>query len=811
MTNPLRRRTWTLPEVPLRRRLFLLAAASLLPLALMSGVGLLWLANQQRAQAERAGLDISRALVTAVDVELRRSIAVLEVLALSVPRDESGAREFDLRARRVLATRSDWRAIVLADANGNIWVHTGFPFGSPQAQLADKAGFARAVQTRRPTVGYLRAGLRGEFGVPVRVPVLRDGEPHLVLTAVLIPQAIADVVRRQRVPEDWVVSVFDAQGMRVARSRAHERYVGTPAAPGLQALMASGGAQGAGKAQSLEGETVWSAYTRSSDTGWTVAIGLPTSMMAAGSLGSLAAFAGGLLLSMGLGALAALAVARSISRPIGELRNAAQALGRGEGPLIPRTDLHEVREVGEAMVVAARQLEENEGEREQLLDAERAARSAAERARRRLELLAKAGTLLSASLDAQATLQTIASLVAPGIADWCRIDLIDANGALQRAIAHHADAKKAREGLELAQRLRASPQTPGSMAWAVAEGRSRLAHFDSPAAFDALGDPALAQFARAIGMHAYFVVPLVARGRTLGAMAALQAESGRRFSEDDCALVAELAQRAALALDNARLYAEAESARREAERANRAKDEFLAMLGHELRNPLAPIVTALHLMERRGEASTRHERRIIERQVGHLSRLVDDLLDIARITEGKVELLRERLEIAAVIGRALELTRPLFDARSRPLELELPDKPLYVVGDAVRLAQVLGNLLNNAVKFSRDDARIVLRASAVGDELELQVQDEGRGIEPELLPRVFDSFVQGAQQLARQGGGLGLGLAIVKTLVRMHGGSVRAHSEGAGRGSTFTVRLPLAEEPMIGPRAPAAQPFQGTR
>ena len=793
MPSILRRRSWALPEVPLRRRLFLLAAAGLLPLALMSGLGLLLLAGQQRAQAERAGLEITRALVTAVDVELRRSIAVLEVLALSVPSDESGAREFDRRARQVLATRPEWRAIVLADATGKVWVHTGFPFGSGQAQLADKASFTRTLQARRATVGYLRAGLRGDFGVPVRVPVLRDGEPRLVLTGVLMPQAIVDVIKRQRVPEDWLVSVFDAQGMRVARSRAHERYLGTPASPSLQALMAGTAAQGAGKTQSLEGDSVWTAYTRSSDSGWSVTIGLPSSAVAAGSLGTLAAFAGGLLLSTALGALAALAVARSISRPIGELRHAAQALGRGEPPRVPRTDLHEVREVGEALVVAARQLADNEGEREQLLDAERAARSAAERARRRLELLAKAGTLLSGSLDAQATLQTIASLVAPGIADWCRIDLLDARGVLQRAVTHHADPHKAREGAELAQRLRASPQAPGSMAWAMAEGRSRLAHFDSPVAFDALGDPALAEFARAIGLRAYFVVPLVARGRTLGAMAALQAESGRRFSEDDCALVAELAQRAALALDNARQYAEAESARREAETANRAKDEFLAVLGHELRNPLAPIVTALHLMERRGEASTRHERRIIERQVSHLARLVDDLLDIARITEGKVELRHERLDVAEVIGRALELTRPLFDARSRPLELQLPERPLCVVGDAVRLAQVLGNLLHNAVKFSADDARIVLRAAPVGDELELQVQDEGCGIDAELLPRVFDSFVQGAQQIDRQGGGLGLGLAIVKTLVQMHGGSVRAHSEGAGRGSTFTVRLPLAE------------------
>ena len=260
--------------------------------------------------------------------------------------------------------------------------------------------------------------------------------------------------------------------------------------------------------------------------------------------------------------------------------------------------------------------------------------------------------MLSRSLEPQATLQAIASIMVPAISDWCRVDLLDVDGNLQRALAHHSDPEKSRHGMELVNRLRAAVETPGSMAWTVATGQSHLARFDPPLAYDQIRDRDLLSFAETIGMRAHFIVPLTARGRTLGALAALQAESNRHFSPDDCALITELAQRVALALDNARVYGEAEAALREAGRANRAKDEFLAMLGHELRNPLAPIVTALHLMALRADAAGANERHIIERQVAHLSRLVDDLLDVSRITQGKIQLHREIVDLKSVVFRA---------------------------------------------------------------------------------------------------------------------------------------------------------------
>jgi len=435
-------------------------------------------------------------------------------------------------------------------------------------------------------------------------------------------------------------------------------------------------------------------------------------------------------------------------------------------------------------------------QRVELLAAERRARSEAEAARRRMEVLAAAGERLARSLDPQATLEAVARTLVPDIADWCRIDLLDENGVLQRKLAWHSDPARSEQAMAMARRLRAPPDAVGSMAWVVRTGNAHHGDFH-----EAQVDPATAEFTRAFGMHSHFILPLVARGRTIGAMGVLQAESGRKLDEDDRALVLDLGRRAALALDNARLFAEAEAARKQAESANLAKDEFLAMLGHELRNPLAPISTALQLMARREPDAAVQERRMIGRQVDHLSRLIDDLLDISRITSGKVQLHWQRIDLRAVVANALELTRPVFAARPQPVQVQLPAGPAMVDGDFVRLSQVLCNLLVNAAKFTPPAGTVSLRLRERGG-WEIEVSDTGCGIAPELLARVFDLFVQGRQSMDRRAGGLGLGLAIVRSMVERHGGSVRAHSAGEGQGATFTVSLP----PSGSAPAPAPEP-----
>ncbi|HEX5746832.1 MAG TPA: ATP-binding protein [Archangium sp.] len=246
-------------------------------------------------------------------------------------------------------------------------------------------------------------------------------------------------------------------------------------------------------------------------------------------------------------------------------------------------------------------------------------------------------------------------------------------------------------------------------------------------------------------------------------------------------------------------------ARRGAESANRAKDEFLAMLGHELRNPLAPILTALQLMQLRGGAEMERERTLIERQVKHLVRLVDDLLDVSRVTRGKVELKREKLELSTVVAKALEQASPLIEQREHTLTVDVPPRGLRLDADPTRLAQVFSNLLTNAAKYTEPGGRISVKAVREGHQAVVRVRDNGTGIDPETLPRVFELFVQESQALDRSQGGLGLGLAIVRSMVTLHGGSVEVHSEGRGHGSEFTVRLPL---PRVEEEQSVAAPVQ---
>ncbi|MCY1071577.1 response regulator [Nannocystis sp. RBIL2] len=243
--------------------------------------------------------------------------------------------------------------------------------------------------------------------------------------------------------------------------------------------------------------------------------------------------------------------------------------------------------------------------------------------------------------------------------------------------------------------------------------------------------------------------------------------------------------------------------------ADRQKDEFLAMLAHELRNPLAPIHSAVELMgvKEIEDPEIRWCRDVIERQTEQLHRLVDDLLDVSRITQGKIKLQSAPLEVAAVISRALETTRPLIDARRHQIAVSAPDDPIWIEGDRTRLTQVVGNLLNNAAKYTPEGGQIRLTVELAGPDalVLIRVADSGTGISGEMLPKVFELFTQVDRTVHQAQGGLGIGLALVRRLVELHGGSVAAHSEGPGKGSEFTVKLPLLRRETAAEPAPATQ------
>jgi len=244
---------------------------------------------------------------------------------------------------------------------------------------------------------------------------------------------------------------------------------------------------------------------------------------------------------------------------------------------------------------------------------------------------------------------------------------------------------------------------------------------------------------------------------------------------------------------------------------DRRKDEFLAMLGHELRNPLAPVTTALQIMRIHENEPSRvaRSREIVERQIEHMTRLIDDLLDVSRITRGKIELREQPLLLSAVIERAIESARPLIDERGHRIVLDLPTEPVTFLADPARLAQVFANLLNNAAKYTDVGGRIWLHARVDGKSLVVGVKDDGPGLTKELRKHAFDLFMQGPQTRARARGGLGIGLTLVRQLTALHGGRVMVHSDGPGKGSEFIVRLPILSEPPPSVFPDAASPGHG--
>jgi signal transduction histidine kinase len=310
-------------------------------------------------------------------------------------------------------------------------------------------------------------------------------------------------------------------------------------------------------------------------------------------------------------------------------------------------------------------------------------------------------------------------------------------------------------------------------------------------------------------------LPLFAQGRCIGGLVFIY-EGIRRFLEDERAFLQVLSWHSAQAIERSRLYAAEKRAReaaeaiavdnarlyRDAREAHQRKDEFLAMLGHELRNPLAPILAALELMDLRGSDAFARERTTISRQVQHVVRLVDDLLDVSRITSGKVQLFKKRVEVAEVIAEAVAMASPLLEQRFQNLTISAAATGLPVMADRERLAQAIGNLLTNAAKYTEPRGEIDVTAEALGADVLVRVRDSGIGIAPEMLPNVFDLFVQEKGSLDRAQGGLGIGLTVVRSLVHLHDGSVEARSAGLGQGSEFVVRLPFgpdrAPEPARG-------------
>ncbi|HEY3119653.1 MAG TPA: response regulator, partial [Vicinamibacteria bacterium] len=457
-------------------------------------------------------------------------------------------------------------------------------------------------------------------------------------------------------------------------------------------------------------------------------------------------------------------------------------------------------------------LKQAEEERVQLV-MEQAARAAAEASERRAAFLANASNALAASLDYRTTLARVARLAVPTMADWCFVDILEEEGVIRRLAVAHADPSKAAMAEEVKSHT-APAIWHGPQGDVLRTGRAILVADVPHVLEEFVQNPEHARMIRDLGARSAMVAPLVSRGRTLGTMTFISAESGRRFTISELALAEELARRAAIAVENAWLYKESQDARRGAEAANRAKDEFLATLSHELRTPLSPIL-GWTVMLRSGSldpATAARALEVIERNVRAQTQLIEDLLDVSRIITGKMRIEARQIDIAAVVEAGMDAVRPSAEAKRIRLELSRDPAVGAMIGDPDRLQQVVWNLLANAVKFTPPDGQVTIDLKGAGPEVEIRVKDTGKGVSPEFLPYVFDRFRQADSSSTRTHGGLGLGLAIVRHLVELHGGSVHAESAGPDQGATFMVRLPTrppdprahAEAPLAAAAAAAA-------
>ena len=434
-----------------------------------------------------------------------------------------------------------------------------------------------------------------------------------------------------------------------------------------------------------------------------------------------------------------------------------------------------------------------------------AARRVAEENDRRSAFLSNASQALHRSLDVAVAVRELAALLVPRIAALAAVMPLEADehAAGTVVVAHSSGPDGAPVLVEIA-----AERLGDDVRSALQTAQRDKVRFDIPLTqFDAASfGPGpdsqalnLPELPNLPNLRTGTVLPLLSGDRLLGVLlVASEVPAGQAQAPDWCTLD-DLATRAAAALENARLFGslqrqivERTTIEAALKESNRRKDEFLAMLSHELRNPLAPLRAAFEVMRRSPPSDPKFAwaSGVTTRQLEQITRLVDELLDVARISQGKISLKRERIDLNAVVVHCIETTQPYADSRRQAMHVMLPDTPMWLQGDFVRLAQIVSNLLHNACKYSDDGSQILLTAAQDEAGAVIRISDQGIGIDSQLLPRIFDLFAQGHRDLDRSQGGLGVGLTLARRLAEMHGGSLEAFSEGAGKGSQFTLRLP---------------------
>jgi len=599
----------------IRSHLLLLAAGAMLPVLAFAVLVSVILVRQDSATVQRGALDAVRAMMTGVDAVLAGTVTTIKALAASSALAADDLDAFHEEASRVLGTQATWTTVTLILPSGEKVIDVSRPFGSTLPPVRDRQSVADAVATMQPVIGPVSAAGGSEPGVPVRVPVIRDGKVAYVLTAVVRPDSFEELITRQRLPDGWISGIVDRDGRFVARVPA--RPAGDLASVPFRAALLQA-REGWYRGLTVDGKDTYTAHVLSDYSGWAIGLAIPSDIVLAAMHKTSWLIGIGVLGSIVLAMLVVWLSGRRIVLPIVSLATAARSVGTGA----TRPEFVD-RGVEEVTAVAAA--------------------------------------------------------------------LEDADAAV-------------RERQSLIQREKDALQT-----------------------------------------------------------------------------------------------------------ADHAKDEFIAALSHELRNPLAALTAASYVLRvaRPTDPAAGDARDVIERQTRHMSRMIEDLLDVSRVIMGKAHLEFERLDLAQLVSGTVAAWRASGRFADRVVVVDA--HAVWVLADRTRMEQVIANLLDNAVKFTPPGTHITVRVGQEGDDALFSVQDEGPGLAPELMARVFDVFVQGEQGVGRAKGGIGVGLTLVRRLAELQRGSVSVTS-GEGTGATFTVRLPAVgrresavesatvEQPRINPR-----------
>lgn len=913
--------------VPLRRRLLAVALAGILPLALAAVVGLYFIAWSQGRQAEQRNLDVTRLAATAIETELNRSLAVLESLALSgAPgAGEPQSVEYAEMIQRILPMMPHWQSVLVISPQGKVLKRINNREIGEGGSLADPESFPHALSRGIPSIGNLVPTEDGGWAIPLRLPVMRDGQPVLMITVLLDPGAVYQVMFNARLPEGWYLTVLDANKRRIARTHNHHETIGQPASRELSMLIEhTPGSEGFGASRTVEGTFVYTAVVRMrGGADWIVAAGMPANQVEDAVTQTFLVWGSGLILSLLMAVAAALIAGRRISAPISKLREAAQAIGTGQVPVRPSSNIIEIREVGEALVSAGQARLDSEAEREHMLAHLAEAQGSLTQQVEDLKLLQELSNRLLRMPDLKAQLAAILDFLCRlHDTEFGMVILSEAGGPLRakvvagfeglpRIAPDEADLSLAAE-LIGGQRLvisdiHSDPRFPG-LGGLGCLGPFRSAHSTPIRSSDGSAIGALMVLSKArfapdawqiylsdlcAGLASVYLDRVDIQAESETSQQRLQVALESSFARF-CILVAqrdqdgtitdfrcefinprgaamlqrpvdELEGRSAreilgrwhdtalfhslasiVGLDQSReldLHDETSTGsrwthviatsfgqrvavwfpditeRKQQEQlildADRRKDEFLATLAHELRNPLAPIRMAASLFgsPRASEEQKERSQHIIQRQVSHMAMLLDDLFDISRITLGKLTIRSEPLDLADIARAAVETARPKIESRQHALTLRIAEEPLPIEGDAMRLEQVVVNLLTNAAKFTPEGGRIEISCCAREGEAQLQVRDNGVGIAPDMLETIFEKFAQAPAQRGVVTTGLGIGLALASELARLHHGRVTVESQGLGTGACFTLCLPLRQgraepPPVAGPGTPQASPLR---